>query len=77
MRTTANPLNTPPGVYGGAGTMVSTTNIYNAAFQSRHPGGANFAYGDGHLAFINDSIDLKVYQGLSTRAGEEVTPEGY
>lgn len=77
MRTTANPLNTPPGVNGGAGTMVSNTNIANAAFQSRHPGGANFAYGDGHISFINDSIDLKVYQGLSTRAGEEVAPDGY
>ncbi len=77
MRTTANPLNTPPGTDGGAGTMVSTTNIANAAFQSRHPGGGNFEYGDGHISFINDSIDLKVYQGLSTRAGGEIAPGGY
>ncbi len=80
MRTTANPLNTPPGADGGGGTITSgsgdTANVANCAFQSRHPGGGNFAYGDGHVVFVSDSIDLKVYQGLSTRAGDETTTDG-
>jgi prepilin-type N-terminal cleavage/methylation domain-containing protein/prepilin-type processing-associated H-X9-DG protein len=78
MRTTANPLNTPPGAaYGGVAPITSGANVANGAFQSRHPGGANFEYGDGHISFINDSIDLTVYQGLSTRAGSEIAPNGY
>lgn len=30
-------------------------------FSSRHPGGANFLWGDGHVSFINESIDLYEY----------------
>jgi prepilin-type N-terminal cleavage/methylation domain-containing protein/prepilin-type processing-associated H-X9-DG protein len=39
---------------------------------SRHDGGTNFAFLDGSVRFIKNSIDLKVYQSLSTRAGGEV-----
>ena len=41
-------------------------------FHSRHPGGANFTWGDGRISWISDSIDLAAYRGLSTRAGGEV-----
>ena len=40
-------------------------------FGSRHPGGANFACCDGHVVFIGETIDWRVYQGLSTRSGAE------
>jgi prepilin-type processing-associated H-X9-DG protein len=64
MRTTANPLNTLP----GTGVML---NRRNGAFGSNHPGGANFVFGDGHVEFIEDDIDLVLYQAASTISGGE------
>jgi prepilin-type processing-associated H-X9-DG protein len=39
---------------------------------SNHTGGANFAFGDGSVRFINYSINYQVLFYLSTRAGGEV-----
>lgn len=36
-----------------------------------HGGGAQFAFCDGHVAFLSSSIDYGVYQALTTRAGGE------
>jgi prepilin-type N-terminal cleavage/methylation domain-containing protein/prepilin-type processing-associated H-X9-DG protein len=41
-------------------------------FRSRHPSGAQFAYADGHVEFLNEAIDTRVYRALSTCAGDEV-----
>ncbi|MDO4629369.1 MAG: DUF1559 domain-containing protein [Planctomycetia bacterium] len=69
-RTTDNPVNTPPGT-------GSTLNLYgakvNGAFASEHPSGANFLYGDGHVEFIAEGIDIDTYRYLSTRAEGEAT----
>jgi prepilin-type processing-associated H-X9-DG protein len=44
----------------------------NGAFQSRHPGGALFVFGDGHVDLLNENIDhLRVYAALATRNGDE------
>jgi len=73
LRSTANPLNSLPGI-SGAGALLDNTGTNgctacaNCAFASRHSGGANFAFGDGHVSFITDAIDLNTYQWLSTRA---------
>ncbi|MEZ6058407.1 MAG: DUF1559 domain-containing protein [Planctomycetaceae bacterium] len=40
-------------------------------FSSRHPGGAHFALGDGHVTFISENINHALYQQLSTIAGGE------
>ncbi len=65
LRTTTNPLNTVP----GDGIVVE---LRNGAFASSHPGGANFAYGDGHVSFIYEAIEMPAYQALSTINNGEV-----
>ncbi len=49
--------------YGSEGT----SEVY--AF---HPGGANVLLGDGSVRFIKDSVGIRVFAGLVTRAGGEV-----
>jgi prepilin-type N-terminal cleavage/methylation domain-containing protein/prepilin-type processing-associated H-X9-DG protein len=66
LRTTANPLNTPPG------EGEYRDGQQNGAFASEHPGGGVFAFADGHTEFIEESIEPWTYRALSTIAGEEV-----
>lgn len=40
-------------------------------FRSDHDGGAFFLLGDGSVRFLDEKIDLHLYRGLSTIAGEE------
>ena len=40
-------------------------------FKSMHPGGVQFAMGDGSVHFISESIDYKLYNELGSRAGGE------
>jgi prepilin-type N-terminal cleavage/methylation domain-containing protein/prepilin-type processing-associated H-X9-DG protein len=43
--------------------------------KSYHTGGVQFVYGDGHVGFISNSIDMTVYRALGTmNCGEVVTP---
>jgi prepilin-type processing-associated H-X9-DG protein len=50
---------------------------YNGDFASRHPGGLQFAFVDGHTTWVSDTVDMTVYRALSTVAGREtVSPEG-
>jgi prepilin-type N-terminal cleavage/methylation domain-containing protein/prepilin-type processing-associated H-X9-DG protein len=37
-------------------------------FRSRHPGGAQFAFGDGVVRFLSENIDHKSYQRLGGKA---------
>jgi len=78
LRSTTNPLNTQ----SGSGTAV-TVDSHNGlglsgsvigGFASRHPGGANFAYGGGNAKFVSSQIDFAEYQALSTINGGETIP---
>jgi len=78
--------NLPEEVQSYGRSLLSTLNPINSQFPvplepqfsnetpfgSDHPGGAQFVYCDGHVAFIQDAIDINTYQWLSSRAGEEI-----
>ena len=51
---------------------------YNFGYKSFHPGGANFAFADGSVRFIKQSITPRAYNALATRAlGEVVSADSY
>ncbi len=43
-------------------------------FGGTHRGGANFAFADGSVRFLSETIDPKVFEALSTIAGGEQLP---
>jgi prepilin-type N-terminal cleavage/methylation domain-containing protein/prepilin-type processing-associated H-X9-DG protein len=50
----------------------------NHGFRSQHPGGVNFAMGDGSVRFIKNSINLQTYWALGTRqGGESISSDSY
>jgi prepilin-type N-terminal cleavage/methylation domain-containing protein/prepilin-type processing-associated H-X9-DG protein len=40
---------------------------YHNAARSRHPGGVNVVFADGHTSFVPDGIDLAVWRALGAR----------
>ncbi len=71
MRTTGCPINTTPNRRCSTAFDAYPPAVNNADFGSKHPGGAVFAFVDGHVAFLSDSIGMATYQALSTVAGGE------
>ena len=53
------------------GPPVSYTDTAHTAARSSHPGGVNVVFGDGHVAFYNNSVDLHLWQSLATVQSEE------
>jgi prepilin-type N-terminal cleavage/methylation domain-containing protein/prepilin-type processing-associated H-X9-DG protein len=43
-----------------------------SAIQSMHPGGANFLFGDGHVAMLGETINQDVLAALTTRAARDL-----
>jgi prepilin-type N-terminal cleavage/methylation domain-containing protein/prepilin-type processing-associated H-X9-DG protein len=49
----------------------NNTNLYQKAARSKHSGGINTIFADGHVQFITNSIDLNTWRALSTMNGGE------
>ncbi len=45
---------------------------YEVSFGSQHPGGAQFARGDGSVIYLVETIDAQLYSALGTRSQGEV-----
>ena len=78
MRSTNNKLNPRPDDETVVPITVTNSGLSGVdgqaaggCFASRHPSGANFAFGDGHVRYVANSIDFPTYQALSTIAGSE------
>ena len=56
---------------GEIAPINSATGIGHS-FSSRHPGGAQFGFGDGRVKFLSAAIDLSVYNALGTPNGGEM-----
>ena len=54
---------------GNALTSPNCESCDECEFDSRHSGGANFLWADGHVHFISESIDSDEYQRISQRSG--------
>lgn len=66
---------------GGAALVVSHTGeehgpnarpAHADQYWSRHPGGAQFAMGDGSVKFIKEQVGLSIFRAVATRKGGEV-----
>lgn len=50
------------------GPPAERDKLFVGGFSSYHPGGANFAFGDGHVRFVSETTDLSVLQQLAHRS---------
>ena len=76
-RMTVTPINfavgVDPGIAGSFFQLPDGSNPRNGGFGSRHQGGANFGYVDGHVIFINENVDSDIYLLLGSRNDGQVT----
>ena len=56
----------------GDGNSPGSVDSHVNQFSSMHGQGANFLFADGHVQFLDETIEYKTYMALSTRAGGEV-----
>jgi prepilin-type processing-associated H-X9-DG protein len=75
---TTVPMNYPTpidcNIAGGFGSSnwSSRCAYTNTGFKSKHPGGCNFAFADGSVHFLKQSIAMTTYCALGSRNGGEV-----
>jgi prepilin-type N-terminal cleavage/methylation domain-containing protein/prepilin-type processing-associated H-X9-DG protein len=62
--------------FGSPAKSVALPPTAVGGFSSIHPGGANFAFADGSVRFLRDSINQTVYEQLGHRADGKLLDEG-
>jgi prepilin-type processing-associated H-X9-DG protein/prepilin-type N-terminal cleavage/methylation domain-containing protein len=67
---------TPYCVNDGANPPCTTSGstYSHKSARSRHPGGVNVTFADGHVSFITDDVDLATWRALGTMNGSETLP---
>ncbi len=58
-------------------THGTQSDEFHAAARSRHPGGVNAVFADGHVIFASNTIDLVIWQRLASIADGQVIPEDF
>jgi len=61
------PIKTPPDSWCSPADTYRGNWDISMGFSSRHTGGANFAFADGHVQFVSDGIDAKTFNTLGGR----------
>jgi prepilin-type processing-associated H-X9-DG protein len=73
---TTIPINTYTPVDGSCAAVgnfsVSNWGV-SIGFKSRHTPGANFAFGDGSVRFVNENLNMNVFQLLGHHADGQVS----
>jgi prepilin-type processing-associated H-X9-DG protein len=68
----------PPADEAAAAAQAAAWLLHVGGFESYHPGGAQFAFGDGSVRFLSERISSTIYQRLGHRAdGELVDDSAY
>jgi prepilin-type N-terminal cleavage/methylation domain-containing protein/prepilin-type processing-associated H-X9-DG protein len=67
------------GTMEGCGPAGGCTGVMNRKNDNEpfsfHVGGGNFLFADGHVQFIRDSLDIKVFSALLTKSAGEVVSD--
>ena len=63
-------------VFFGINDLSPYRSIGDKYIRSHHPGGAQFAFADGHVRFLSETIDQAVLEALASRAGGETVDAG-
>jgi prepilin-type N-terminal cleavage/methylation domain-containing protein/prepilin-type processing-associated H-X9-DG protein len=56
----------------GGGAAAGDVLTFVGGYTSRHPGGANFAFGDGSIRFLKNTIGAGTFRLLANRADGEI-----
>lgn len=62
-------------VVGTGEHMFNDADGHAEDFRSKHSNGINVIFADGHVEFLQSSIDESIFQAMSTRAGGEAIPQ--